>query len=172
MAALLKWKEPRAVTDYEFKHEGLPALKNMFWLFGKWSVILGIPVTYVTWRWMPEALLPALRGLLICGTFLPAAFSLQFWLSCKMGIHYQIDKKGLLRFFGDKARRYFWKDIESYRFDDYPNIPDIRQLIISVTFRQKKFEREFRFDPQQVNEQTLAELLRQHLPQAPGPTTN
>jgi hypothetical protein len=44
-----------------------------------------------------------------------------------------------MRSFGDRARHYFWKDFKSYRFADYPLVP------------------------QEIEEQQLEELLREFL---------
>jgi hypothetical protein len=163
MAALLKWKEPRAVADYELQHEGIPEFKNLFRLFGKWSFILGMPVLVVTWRWLPEGFFPVLYSLLICGIALLALFCFQVWVSCKVGVRCTIDKKGITRVFGNEAHRYTWKEIENYQFVDYLHAPNVRVLIITVRRRKRQFERHLRFTPPHVSEQKIAELLRQYL---------
>jgi len=163
MAALLKWKEPHAVADYELKHEGIPEFKNLFRISAKWSFLLALIVLPSTWYWLREGFFPALFVLLLCSTALPAFFVAQVWLGYKLGVQCSIHKKGIMRAFGNKARLYFWKEIESYRFVDYPHVLNVRDLIITLHQKNRRFERNFRFDPHEINEQQLAELLREYL---------
>jgi hypothetical protein len=57
---------------------------------------------------------------------LPALFVTQVWLTYKLGIQCTVNKRGIMRSFGDRARHYFWKDFKSYRFADYPLVPNVR----------------------------------------------
>ena len=163
MADLLKWKEPRAVSIWEFKHEGIPEIINLFRLFWKWSLILGLPVLSAAWIWLPAGIPAAARGLLVCCIVVPSIPLFQLWLTSRFRtVQCIVDKRGLTRQGLDYAQRYPWKQIEAYEFQDYPNVPDVRMLTIRVHQRRRRQERNFRFSPIEVDERRLAELLRQY----------
>jgi hypothetical protein len=163
MAGLLKWREPRSVSDWELKHEGVPEFKNLFLVFWKWSIIIGVPVLVATWLWLPQGFLPVLYRLIICCTALPALFAAQVLVGNWTGTFCIIDKKGITKASGNSPQRYLWGEIESTHFDDYPHAPDVRQLTLRVRRKDHHFDRIFHFSPTDVNENELKVLLNQYL---------
>lgn len=165
MAVLIKWKEPRSVAEWELKHDDAPEFKNLFRVFWKWSLIIGLPVLVATWRWLPQAFLPILYRLLLCCTAVPALCIFQVWVNKKAGTLCSIDTKGLAKTSGDSGKRYGWKEIESYHFDDYAHAPNVRCLVLKVQRGRRQFEHTFRFSPTEINEAELQVLMHRHLTQ-------
>lgn len=131
MAALLKWKEPRAVTDWELKHKYGPEFKSLLLLFWKWGFLIGVPVLYATWRYTPQGFRMVSQNFLLFCTFVPVSFLVLFCCAVKFFTSYGVDKKGLFKF-GGSEWRYHWAEIESFRFENFPHVPNIRRLVITV----------------------------------------
>lgn len=167
MAHLLKWKEPRAVGGFEWQNEGVSESRKLFFLFVKWSVLIGVPVLIATYIWLPQGFLPVFYRLLTTVSLVPLAIILPIWWKGKFGRECYVTKKGLLTTYSDSASFCSWKEIKSYRFDDYVPVCDVRVLKVKIERHGRILEQEFRFSPQDVNESQIEELLRQHLPRTP-----
>jgi hypothetical protein len=164
MAALIKWKEPRSVSNWQLKHETVPEFMNLSRLFWKWSLILGIPVLVATWYWLPQSMLQMLAGLGLCCA-VPAGFFFTMWLCNKAGTFCSVHKNGMAKFSGNTGKWYDWREIESYRFDDFPHVENVRRLILKLHRGQRRFERSFHFSPAEVSEDGLRTLLQEYLPE-------
>lgn len=167
MAHLLQWKEPRSVGEWEWKNKGFAESRKVFFMFVKWSFLIGIPVLIATHIWLPEGFWPVLYRLLTTVTVIPLIIVLPVWLGHRLGKQCFVTKKGLIVTYADKAQLYWWKEIESYNFADFTPVSGVRVLKVKVQRQRREIEREFRFSPQDVSESQIEELMRQHLPRTP-----
>jgi len=161
---IFQWTEPRAAAHLNGQHENWSTCKKFIARFLKFGIAIGLPVLVATKIWLPEGFLPATIGLLVVLVFcclLPILAFLQVWILSKAGIVCAITKKGLVK----SSVLYEWKNIISHKFNDHPDLPNVRVLSLKVHDENGEHERQFCFDPNEVSETKIRELIEPHLTQ-------
>jgi hypothetical protein len=161
MSSTLKWYQPRGVAEWEWANGTLPELKNFNRLLRRWMLALGGPTLLGVAIWAPDHFVR-----IACGMVGFLAYTLVFYLQGKVrlwaGSHYELDARGLRGYGPGAAGRHRWKDVESHRFSDHPDVPNIRRLEFKP--RQSERWRSWSFDPAKVDESALRAILCEHLP--------
>jgi hypothetical protein len=156
----LEWTEPVAVRQWQWQTQGLPQIKNLFGLFAKWSLLLGIPALLILYRVAPTEL-PRTASV-----FLAILQSLQVGVQLsanrKDGVRYSVEGKGLRRCASGGTVLYQWKNIESYRFVKHPHISGIG--VLELKMRRSRRVHQWSFNPSRVSEQELSRAMQRHLP--------
>ena len=162
MAASLEWTEPIAVRLWRWQTQELPQIRELFRLFCKWSVLLGIPALIAISRLLPSDLPQAIIGFLSLAILHPVAIAVQVWAVKKERVRYSVEGNGLRRR-GSGAVLYHWKNIESYRIAEHPHVSGMGVLELKIRWYRRV--RQWSFHPSQISEQELVRALQKHLPE-------
>lgn len=177
MSTLMKWEEPQSVVDFEWQNKDSPQIKAIWRTCVVTTLILGVPALSTVFLLAHFALYSTILGLVGTGVILPG-ISFPLWIR-KFGRRCQIGDRVLSKSFGPdnyylsgfEVRPFKWAEIQEYKFDDHPDLPEIRRLIFSLKVRKdeaffnKEYKRKaiFNFAPGEVNEQELEAILREHM---------
>lgn len=166
MAAVLTWYQPRVVKQWEWKHELLPEWRRVAWLCLKWMVILGFPTLLFVADWFPKDLRQIASGMVYFTFAIPVYLFIHVRISSMFRTRYEVRAKGLYRGSPGHPSFYEWTDVETYHFNDHPELTGIRRLDIKV--RKFEFWQSWSFDPAETEEAALRAKLQEYLPTAVG----
>lgn len=161
MAAMLQWTEPIAARQWRWQAQELPAIKKCFWLFPKWSLLIGIPVLLFVHHIAPTELPHIVTCLFGLTVLLPAHLGLSTWVICQSSEKYSITEKGLFLAYTSKFL-YPWKSVESYSIAKHPHLPDLYVLEFKMKHRCHIYQ--WSFSASQVSEQELKRAIGKHCP--------
>jgi hypothetical protein len=156
----LTWEKPSVVTEWEWQNEGVPQTKNLYRLWIKWSILLGVPALCTIYFLAPERLLPSTLVVAALAVAQPAVLGYQMRLKQRHGYGYRLTDKGLHWRTADNGGRYSWSDLESFRIYAHSDVAGVRVLELQV--KRYKSPRRWFFDPQQIEERDITRLLSEH----------
>jgi hypothetical protein len=81
MTTLMKWEEPQSVIDFEWRSKYAPQIKAIQRTGIVSTVILGVPLIWVTFHWAPSAIGYTLFGLVGAGLVFPFSLLGQLWIA-------------------------------------------------------------------------------------------
>ena len=156
----LTWEKPSVVTEWEWQNEGVPQAENLYRLWIKWSILLGVPTLCTAYYIAPESLLRTMLVVAALAVVQPAVLGLQMRVSHKRGCRYRLTEKGLHWRTADNGGRYSWDDLESFRVYAHGDVAGVRVLELKV--KRYKSPRRWFFDPQQIEERDITRLSSEH----------
>lgn len=71
----LTWEKPAVVTEWEWRNEFMPQIKDLFRLWVKWSILLGIPTLAAIYFVAPDMLLRVALVVVAQAAIYPAFFA-------------------------------------------------------------------------------------------------
>ncbi len=156
----LQWTEPIAARQWRWQTQELPAVKQVFWLYPKWALVIGVPTLIFVHHLAPEEVAHVATCLFGFAGLLPAYLGLSTWIACKEGKRYSIMGEGLRVAYGGKVI-HPWKDIENYQIVKHPHLPDLRVLEFKMKRSRKTYQ--WAFSPSQMDERELEKVMQKHL---------
>lgn len=157
---LFQWSEPRVATQWEWRHKGWPECKEFFPIFGKIGALVGIPILIPTKIWLPEGFLTGLLAITFFCVALPAAVAAQMWVNSKTEAICGIYEKGVSKSFSVLCE---WENIIAYSFDNHAELAGVRYLSVTARDEDKQYQRQYCFDPNEVDEAKIRELIKLYL---------
>ena len=162
---LLRWQEPHAVTQMEWRRGGWSECKELFWALFKAGIFAGVPLCLVAKIWLPQGFAQGVFATLFFSLIFPALMCLALWFNSKTGTMCAIKRRGLVTASGQNILFCKWEEIITHEFRDFSDVPGVRMLSVTVRSGKGEFEREFRFDPAEVSESEIKRRLEAHLAQ-------
>lgn len=160
MAAILKWKQPKAAVDRDVRRN-LDLAKSMARRYVIWWVLLGGAALYIVYRLAPDMVLRVMLQMIVGALIFPAYIIALTVLSIKFDAAFRIDERGLMRL-GGRSFQYNWQDVKGYAIRDDPELLGVR--ILKFKTRRSSKWRKWCYDPSEVDESTLRAILEEHLP--------
>ena len=91
----LAWEKPATVTEWEWRNEGVPQIKDLYRIWVKWSIILGIPTLITIYVLAPELLIGETLVIVALAVVFPAILGCRMRVAEKQGCRYRLTGKGL-----------------------------------------------------------------------------
>ncbi|BCM91721.1 hypothetical protein IAD21_03596 [Abditibacteriota bacterium] len=159
-APLMRWKEPRIASEWEWRHKEWPRWKHIITLFWKAGLIAGLPLFMVLKTCLPISVAPGCFGLFVTCGVLPALLSSQLWMDSKTGTFCSVRVRGLSK----QGMVVEWEKILAYQFVDLPQLLGVRCLQITFIHKEQEARHHLYFSPDEVDEEKIEQLIQSHLP--------
>ena len=166
MSTLIKWEEPQSVIDHEWQNKYVPQVKTIQRICFTTTLILSVPLLWVTFTWARSELGYTLLGLVTTGCLLPAGLWFKIWpyklgRRCEIGSEKIHKLYGSVKYWGYDVCPFKWREVQKYEFLAHPHLPQVRCLIFSL--KGSKPDAVFNFSLEEVDEQQLQAILRKYL---------
>jgi hypothetical protein len=171
----IEWTEPPAILEHR-KLEAKKVVREFWWFTTKWCWSLWPIPSLALYYFRSEIFTPAesktfLTAFILLGLLFPTGFALLisllslFVLGSKAE-KYELNSKGVC--FGSTGRGgcMSWKRLESYRFDDHPQLPGVRVLEMQSKPIMGSIvsPRQLSFDPSETSELEIQAVIEQFRP--------